>query len=120
MTHGEPLPAPLAAGLTLGTTLRLTRLIVADDLGAWWLRWPVDNAKHRWMQRHGTSVEPGWARYADGLTCPFCVGYWVGAAVLASYAVAGHTRAWRFLAATLTLNEVAGHLAARLGDTATE
>jgi hypothetical protein len=106
--------------LVLGATMRLTRLVVTDDLGVWVLKWPA----RRWAARadpHST----GWQTKAvSGLDCPFCVGTWVGYGVLASYCLARRSPwlggCWRFVAAGLALNEVAAHLGARLGDTATD
>lgn len=49
-------------------------------------------------------------RYLVGLECPHCVGFWVGVAVAGSYVVARRGKrslaAWRFVAATLSLNIV--------------
>ena len=118
--------------LVLGATMRLTRLVVKDDLGFWLLRRPV----YRWAAQHETQVVPplerdpwtdgvedplGWQqKLVSGLDCPFCVGFWVGTATLASYAVARQHPvsrwAWRFVAGALTLNEIAAHAGVRLGD----
>lgn len=103
---------PTDALLILGATLRLTRLITTDDLGAWWVREPAYRAAIRHLERTGNI--PWWDRYRAGLSCPFCCGYWIGTGVLATHAFAGRTRSWRFVAATLTLNLVAAHLNARL------
>jgi len=106
--------------LIVGATMRLTRLIVTDDLGEWWVKEPImrrlfpegvapmDKAKN--IRRLG---------YFAGLNCPFCCGFWLGAGVLASHAVAkrlGLLRLWRFAAGALTLNEVAAHAGIRVGD----
>src|SRR5262245_56805005 len=96
------------AALALGASMRLTRLVVTDDLGEWFVKEPV----RRWTKDH-----PRHLHWAEGLDCPFCVGYWIGVAVLLGYHALPRGL-WRFGCATLTLNEVAGHLAARLGDTA--
>jgi hypothetical protein len=98
--------------------MRLTRLVVVDDLGAWAIRYPA----YRWAAKVDPT-ERGWpSKAVSGLDCPFCVGTWVGFAVLAATAVTRDRtplgRAWRFVAAGLTLNEIAAHLGARLGDTA--
>lgn len=102
------------AALALGASLRLTRLIVTDDLGQWWVKDPLRNYV---LQRIPTEQAED---YLDGLDCPFCVGFWIGAGVLASAALLGERRSWRFVAGALTLNYVAAHLGARLGDTASE
>lgn len=104
--------------LILGATLRLTRLVTTDDLGAWWVREPAYQAAVRHMAR--TGQPPWWDKYRAGLSCPHCCGYWIGAGVLATHALAGRTRSWRFVAATLTLNLVAAHLSARLDQEAAD
>lgn len=116
--------------LVTGTTLRLTRLVVTDDLGEWWVRVPVQ----RWLVAdphrepmtygggEGTVVttyprQEKWGKYAEGLECPFCVGYWIGTGVLLSYYLARSSprtlAAWRFLAGSLTLNYATAHLSSR-------
>lgn len=84
--------------------MRLTRLIIADELGGWVLREPAE----QWAwKREADSA--GWrTKLVDGLSCPFCVGFWVGAGVLGGQAVLGRSPAWRFLLTALALNEVAG------------
>lgn len=101
--------------LVAGLTARLTRLVVADDLGRWWVQVPVFN----WMATR--QVSPRWARYADGLRCPFCVGFHLGWLVLLSLWLAGgpgHAAEWwRWVAGAFTLNYVVAHVGSRLGDT---
>lgn len=120
--------------LVIGTTMRLTRLVVTDDLGQWWVKDPLD----AWMHQHppsspwedtkrsnpmedmrqvagGESKRMRWHQYLGGLECPFCVGFWVGAAVLASYHILPRGL-WRFAARALTLNEAAAHLGIKIGD----
>lgn len=109
--------------LAAGATLRLTRLIVADDLGQWWVKDPIDRAAERWWEHqcevYGdyTPPQPWWWKYRSGLDCPFCVGFWIAVGALGSAALAGRSRSWRFAAGALTLNYVAAHLGSRLGDT---
>lgn len=97
--------------LVLGLTLRLTRLIIADDLGAWWVREPAID----WAEDH-----PGRYKLVSGLYCPFCVGFWIGVASLASLALVGGPgdahEVWRYIAGAFTLNWIVGHVAARMGD----
>jgi hypothetical protein len=104
--------------LTLGATMRLTRLIVTDDLGGWTVKWPA----YRWAQRVDPNGETWKGKAVSGLDCPFCVGTWIGFGVLGLTAVTDPSgslgRAWRFVMAGLALNEIAAHLGARLGDTA--
>jgi hypothetical protein len=98
--------------LTL-VTLRLTRLVTTDSLGQWWLYAP---AYKRAYGRPGTA--PKWAKYVEGLTCPFCVGFWIGAVALLSLLfVGGPGEAavwWRYATGVFALNWIVGHAAARL------
>ena len=106
---------PTRAARLLGASLRLTRLIVTDDVpGQWWIKTPL--YRKAITDRDRTGSVPAWAPYLQGLDCPFCIGLWVALAVAAVDEVAGGNRAWRAITTGLALNEVAGHLAARLGD----
>lgn len=118
--------------LTLGATVRLTRFVVADKLGEWLIHEPIDERRYlyaarKWAENRDKGI-PGfpsspygliaewdegyeapskWWRYREGLDCPWCVGYWLGAGVLAGSVLTHGTRAekpWRFLLGTLTLN----------------
>lgn len=109
---------PLDALLAYGATARLTRVITDDDIGLWWVKEPAYRAALRHVERHGDI--PWWDKYRAGLDCPWCCGFWIGMAVLASHAAAGKTRTWRFAAATLTLNLVAAPLVALLGSDSDE
>ena len=106
------------AALTAGATLRLTRLVVADDIGRWWLAEPAYRAALAYHAQHGTA--PWWDRYRSGLDCPFCAGFWIALGATATGARWGHTRPWRLLAGALTLSYLAAHIGARLGDTVQE
>lgn len=98
--------------LVVGATLRLTRLIIRDDLGVRLIRYPLEEVlidrlpeRRHWL--------------ADGLSCPFCVGFWIGAAVLGlSLGVAALPSpahlAWEALLAALSLNYLTAHVGARL------
>jgi hypothetical protein len=128
------------SALALGASMRITRLIVADDVpGRWWIKEPLDEwllmdwqgrlreheHKHRSTPMAKVPVldQPWWYKYRDGLDCPFCVGMWVAAGVVISERVTRGTRfegAWTLVASALTLNESAAHLGVRLGDTAGE
>ncbi len=102
------------SALIFGAALRLTRLVVADDVGRWWLKQPAEN----WVDR-GTGYgavawspegEPltGRAKLVSGLDCPHCSGYYIGVGVLSSYLLARRRRwslsLWRWVAAGLALN----------------
>ena len=96
------------AALVLGATLRLTRFVVNDDLGEWWVKAPIYRAV---LSRVPEERIGHASNYLDGLSCPFCVGYWIGVGVLASRS---ESSAWRFVAGTLTLNYLSGHISSRL------
>jgi hypothetical protein len=92
--------------VVVGATMRLTRLIIGDELGGWVLREPAE----QWAWRK-EPAEDGWRhKLVSGLSCPFCVGFWIGVGVLAGHAVLGRSSAWRFALTALALNEVAGRL----------
>ena len=104
----------IALDLVLVTlaTLRVTRLVTTDSIGQWWLYAP--------LYRRATSTQPTpkWAKYVEGLTCPFCVGFWIGLVmVLVLWLVGGPGDAavwWRYLVGAFALNYVVGHVAKRL------
>lgn len=107
--------------LALGLTLRLSRLIVTDDIGEWWVKKPIA----MWISRKWGPDNPRHQKafdYWDGLSCPFCVGFWIAGAVLLSlFLVGGPGDAavlWRWIAGWFTLNWIAAHIGARAGDTA--
>lgn len=105
--------------LALGLTLRLTRLIVVDDIGDWWVKKPI--AKRLSEIRSDGKRQKAFD-YWDGLSCPFCIGFWIAGAVLLSlFLVGGPGDAavlWRWVAGWFALNWIAAHLGARAGDTA--
>lgn len=111
------------AALILGGTLRLTRAVTTDAIGEALIHRPVTRGLRRWygVDEHGRLRVPTDARWslaeaADGLGCPFCVGFWLGVGVLAGHALTARSprgrAAWRFVMASLTLNEVVGHVSA--------
>ena len=128
----------LDLALALGAALRLTRFIVADDIpGGWWIKEPLHNVKHAWQRRHPVRMtytdpktrteyvgeyqpEPPWARYLEGLSCPYCVSVWMAAVTTLSLLAAGGPGDaadwWRWIAGFLTLAWLTGHIAARAGD----
>jgi hypothetical protein len=74
----------------------------------------------KWAQRID-STEPLTVAglIVEGLDCPFCVGFWIGGAVLVGEAVTRRApspvrAAWRLLTGALALNYVTGHLSSRL------
>lgn len=107
--------------------LRLSRFLTTDFLGAWWVTHPAT----AWAIKHDGSLltyesgalalddEQGWrSKLVSGLECPFCVGFWIGAIVLASlWMVGGPGHAaewWRWMAGVFTMNYIVGHIASRL------
>ena len=84
----------LEAVLLVGFAARLTRLVIVDEIAE-----PVVvrlAASSRWLE--------------SLLSCPFCIGFWLSAAVLGSWVLAGGTVAWQLVAGVFTLNYVHGHL----------
>lgn len=129
--------------LALLAAMRLSRVILVDDIGLWYVRGPAS----LWAINHESSLPPipevepqhldevvdlreeeaptlGWrSRLVAGLNCPFCVGWWIGALVLLSLALVGGpdsestaANIWRWVAGAFALNYVAAHLGSRLGD----
>lgn len=68
-----------------------------------------------------SAPEPRWARYLEGLSCPYCISVWMAALVTVSLALAGGPGDaadwWRYGAGFLALAWLTGHIAARVGDT---
>ena len=109
----------LDALLAFGLTLRLTLLVVGDDIGRWWIKTPL----LKWIDNRPMTDEgrDRAFRYWNGLNCPFCVGFWIAGLVLLSvYLLGGFgtmREPWRWVAGWFSLNYVAGHLGAGIGDT---
>lgn len=102
--------------LAAGFTARLTRFVITDDLGRWWIRDPIDAWFHKPASvklADGSKVAADqvttvggwgspspevwppvrrrmrWHRYLSGLVCPFCIGWWLALAVLTSLMLVG-------------------------------
>lgn len=125
----------LTALATLLAVLRLTRLITTDSLGA---RYVIQPAARKLLESQTTKTKRATERggkpsqfsglfWLNSLGCPFCVGYWIGAAVtIVTVALALATAIWSdtawpgvylfwlLLLTTLALNYVVGHIAIRL------
>lgn len=95
----------LDVALLVGLTARLTRLAVVDDIAD-----PARVAAVRVAGRAGP-------RPADWIVallgCPFCIGFWISGAVVASWLMWGSTVVWQAAAGIFTLSYVTGHLVAR-------
>jgi len=127
--------------LVILASLRLTRLITTDWLGEWLIVAPIKRWAWRFegpeLQRRSealpraatlelvTEYDPSdpftWqAKFAKGLDCPFCVGYWVGSAVLVIttaavlYGAEALVVAWGVLLGTFALNYLVGHVSNKI------
>lgn len=111
--------------LITGLTMRLTRLVVSDDLGQWWVKLPIRAAVVSHLEKHAThpSGQPSDETlataqgYLDGLDCPHCVSFHAAYLSLGSYLLARRLHllpAWRFAAGTMSLSAVVGHVSARI------
>lgn len=129
--------------LTLGlATARLSRFLTTDKLGDWLIVRPakawairhegeglevVEYAENRdgeedpsKFERTGEPDEDnGWrSKLVAGLECPFCIGFWLGAGVLAADAALPERGVARGVfdlgTRALALNYVVGHTSSRL------
>lgn len=110
--------------MTALAAARATRFITTDWLGEWLVVGPAkrwadatpgavavsdDDDRHR-----GNHAQ----RLVSGLDCPFCVGFWLGAGILLSHAVAARLPVYRplhgLVVHALALNYVTGHLSRRI------
>lgn len=109
---------------------RATRFFTSDTLGEWTIVGPAK----RWAFRHEApaefrdlvddpqpSADPRWgwrSKLTKGLDCPFCIGFWAGAAILLGEVTLGRIpvirQLWRFGVAAFALNYVVGHASSRL------
>lgn len=110
--------------ITAGTA-RLTRLITTDTITSYLVHEPLNRRIAAHLEKlppnaDGTVDEPAWVKYTSGLTCPWCVGFWAGAAVLAGERLTReHPKARaaaKFAAAALSLNLIAVPVASKAGD----
>jgi len=107
--HGYPQAVDnlVDIALIVGASIRLTRLVTVDDLGRWWVADPLS----------ARLDSLGLGKYSEGFDCPFCVGFHLTFAVVASYFTARRLRrltAWRLGASALTVNYVTAHVSSRL------
>lgn len=105
---------------------RLTRFVTSDSLGDWLVvgparRWAI---KHEGTYLHYADNTPaldesvGWrSKLVSGLECPFCVGFWVGAGMLAGEKITRDTKLepiWDLATSALALNYVVAHVSSRI------
>lgn len=108
---------------------RLTRLVTTDALGERYVQEPADALLASKFTRVSDTRDPLTGRMVkhtdvderaeflrDGLYCPFCVGFWLGAGVLATAPVWTRHRLPRLAVQALALNYVVGHVNARVDD----
>ena len=128
--------------LTLGlATARLSRFLTTDKLGDWLIvrpaqAWAIRHEgapppEPEFVTREGVTLtnpnypgqvvdeENGWrSKLVAGLECPFCVGFWLGAGVLAADAALPERGVARGVfdlgTRALALNYVVGHTSSRL------
>ena len=103
---------------TLVTALaaaRLSRFVTSDKLGDWLIVQPAQE----WAEVTDPEAYPeNWKqKLVSGLECPFCVGFWIGAGVLAAESLTKNTaleQPYKFITNALALNYVVGHISSRL------
>lgn len=130
----ERIPGAAWVGLLGLATARATRFITSDFLGEWTIAGPAKKWAHRHeshreeledMRRAEIVGDPiptppavqGWrSKLVKGLDCPYCVGFWIGGAVLVIDAVLPRALrpAWKLLIGTAALNYVTGHISSRI------
>lgn len=95
--------------LILGFAARLTRLVTVDTIGS-----PARDGL-RWTG-YAVAGTRGLAWGDELATCPHCIGFWLTAAVVATYVASVPTYAgwWRGVAGTFAASYIVGHLVARL------
>lgn len=135
--------APVRTFLVMFATLRLIRFVTKDSLGEWTIRRPANRwamkreaEEHRRLARairategneddpffeekfdmaEGNPITPE-LRAVSGLSCPHCVGFWIGAlTLLADILMPRRLRkVWSTLLAALGLSYITGHISERV------
>lgn len=82
--------------LIVGATARLTRLAQTDTI--------LDPLRDPILQRARRSKAKVW----ELLWCPWCLSFWVGVVVVASWWAWGHTTGWLAATAVLTASHATG------------
>lgn len=98
-------------------SLRFTRLFTTDSIpGNWWIYGPLYKRAVLAEKRKGGRL--WWSKYLEGLTCPFCIGFWMCVVVLASLMLVGGPGDapvwWQVFFGVFALNYVTGHVSSRL------
>ena len=114
---------PARAALLTLAAARLTRLVVWDEIADWWLKDPIDRAAEQWYEHESARLghepeQPWWWKYRSGLDCQWCIGFWLGAGVLALDAAAGEHPVWRLTRDALAMNMVVAPVLRALEDRA--
>jgi len=123
VTPAHPLVRAAALGLAAA---RLTRFVTTDWLGEWWIGQPAK----AWAEKVDgpdsaidlTATGHHRTKLVKGLDCPFCVGFWVGGALLIGEAALGATSkspklvrgTWALGIGALALNYIVGHVSSRI------
>lgn len=82
--------------LIVGATARLTRLAQTDTI--------LDPIRRPLQRRAERSGAKAW----ELLWCPWCLSFWIGIAVVASWVTWGHGRWWLAATAVLTASHATG------------
>lgn len=93
--------------LTLGATLRTTRLITDDAIAG---------PPRAWIMRHYGPDH--WTSYL--LHCPWCISPYIGAALYTAAWYIGHTPAWLITTSVLTASWIIGITASWLDNPGTD
>lgn len=96
----------LTLALAVLATIRITRLLIFDSLP------PLPALRRRLAEREisggGDEAPPEPSALWTLSTCPWCLSFWVGIAVLGSAMLWGSTSAWRLIAGSLALSLLTG------------
>lgn len=96
-------------------TARLYRLMVRDDITAT-LRAHLEH----WYYRLAGNTDNRWGKFCDamyaGASCPWCLWFWAGGAVLWTGLVWGDTLYWQVPMMALAANYIQANLNVHLGD----
>ena len=94
------------AAIAVTAAARVTRFVTTDSLGEWWIQEPA--------REFAARFDPRWDKYVDGLSCPYCVGFWATAAVFGAGSALRWNRVWQWGAGVWAASYVVGHMVAHL------